>query len=238
MHKGVIVLKKCTSVLLIVLSVLSLLGALAAIALINCFYPTSTAVEWMYYSIGHGWVFWLFMRIPIACVLYGALQKQKKNIIVGVVFLFLLFAFSCVSIVRSFSYSTDVRYLDRLESRLDIEFPNGTTIVTEDWTERIQTSSDGWLLRYDSVARFNNSTEVRSFLDNLDAEKWQTEQESISDMLPATFRATTAKCEYFLLYCFETKTFSEAKAVPQYTYVCMALDEEESALYITEYTRK
>ena len=65
-----------------------------------------------------------------------------------------------------------------------------------------------------------------------------TEKEPIADIIPVISGIQANGCEYFLLYCYETKSFSETKAVSHYNYIFMAFDMEESVLYITEFVQK
>ena len=180
----------------------------------------------------------VFMLIPLGCLAFGIGLKIKKNLVIGIVFSALLMVYGGLLSVSLTQYSTDVRYLDGLETEVGIAFPEDMTVITQDWTGGKQTSSDEYLLRYDSVARFASPSDAEAFLEGMDTEVWLTDKASIAEGIPTITAIQTGGCEYFLLYCYETDSFNEAVSEAQYNYIYMALDTEEAVLYITEFTHK
>lgn len=236
-------MKKFLSIILVILAISSFFLGLFTIVHFSEAHPTSSAMEGLYYTIHYSWIAWLFMLIPIGCLIFGILMKQTKNIITGVAFSLFLFMLGCFYLIGFLHYSTDIAYLEKIEADLEITLPNEGTIITEDWTSGKQTSSDNNYYKYNSVARFSNAVEVNTFISHLDQTKWRTEKESIADLIPITSDLQTNDCEYFLLYCYETKKYdvSSSSMMPvlqEYNYVYMALDIDQSVLYVTEFTKK
>ena len=231
-------MKKFLSVLLIILSVASFIISFALIVMLSGRYPTASASEATYHTARFAWLAFVFMLVPLGCLVFGIGLKIKKNLVIGIVFSALLLIYGGLLSVSLTQYSTDAEYLDSLETEVGIAFPEGMTVITQDWTGGKQTSSDEYLLRYDSVARFASPSDAEAFLEGMDTEAWLTDKASIAEGIPTITAIQTGDCEYFLLYCYETDSFNEAVSEAQYNYIYMALDTEEAVLYITEFTHK
>ncbi|MBO5224168.1 MAG: hypothetical protein J6C23_06635 [Clostridia bacterium] len=231
-------MKKFLSFILIFLAIVSLFVGFFTVAVLSSKHPGETTVEGMYYMLHYSWIYWLFMLIPIGCLLFGILLKRKKNLIIGIIFSGLLFGFGCFFLIGLTNYSTDTSYVEKLGKELEICFPKARTVITEDHTVGKQISREDNYCKYESVARFNNSTEISLFISNLDNQKWCTEKEPIKDMIPILADFQTNDYEYFLIYCYETKSFSEKVAVSKYNYIFMAFDVDKSVLYIREFVQK
>ena len=228
-------MKKFLSVLLVILSAVSFIVSFALIFMLSGRYPTASASEAMYHTARFAWLAFVFMLIPLGSLAFGVGSKIKKNLIIGIVFSALLLIYGGLLAVPLTQFSTDAGYLGRLETEVGIAFPEDMTVITQDWTGGKQTSSDEYLLRYDSVARFASPSDAEAFMDT---ESWLTDKASIAEGIPTITAIQTSDCEYFLLYCYETDSFNEAVSEAQYNYIYMALDTEEAVLYITEFTHK
>ena len=228
-------MKKFLSVLLIILSPLSLLAGLITTVMVSGRFPVSSTIEAMYHTARFAWIFFVFMLIPLGCLVFGIGLKIKKNLIIGIVFSALILLYGGLLSVSLTRFSTDTTYLDKLETEVGINLPDGITVVTEHWTVGNQTSKDDYLLCYDSVARFPSTVETTAFVQEMDTDKWMNDKESIAKSIPTVTNIRTNGCEYFLLYCYDTATFNVAVSEAQYTYVYIAVDTEENVLYITEF---
>lgn len=228
-------MKKFLSVLLVILSATSFIVSFALIFMLSGRYPTASASEASYHTARFAWLTFVFMLIPLGSLAFGIGLKIKKNLVIGIVFSALLLIYGGLLAVPLTQFSTDAGYLGRLETEVGIAFPKDMTVITQDWTGGKQTSSDEYLLRYDSVARFASPSDAEAFMDT---ESWLTDQASIAEGIPTITAIQTGDCEYFLLYCYETDSFNEAVSEAQYNYIYMALDTEEAVLYITEFTHK
>lgn len=228
-------MKKFLSVLLVILSAASFIISFALIVMLSGRYPTASASEATYQTARFAWLAFVFMLVPLGCMVFGIVLKIKKNLVIGIVFSALLLIYGGLLSVSLTQYSTDAEYLDSLKTEVGIAFPEGMTVITQDWTGGKQTSSDEYLLRYDSVARFASPSDAEAFMDT---ESWLTDKASIAEGIPTITAIQTGDCEYFLLYCYETDSFNEAVPEAQYNYIYMALDTEEAVLYITEFTHK
>jgi ABC-type transport system involved in multi-copper enzyme maturation permease subunit len=231
-------MKKFLSILLFILSPMSLVAAFVTTVLLSSRFPTASAGEAMYHTARFVWVFFLLMLIPLGCMIYGIGLNFKKNLVAGIIFSALLLLYSGIMSFALSRYSADPAYLDQLETEIGIQLPDGMTVVRENWTGGHQTSSDDYLLRYDSVARFASDDEATAFMQEADTSIWLTDKTSIAESIPTLSNVITDGCDYFLLYCYETAAFNEATSQPQYTYVYMAVDAEAGVLYITEFVRK
>ena len=231
-------MKKFLSVLLIIFSAASFIISFALIVMLSGRYPTASASEAMYHTARFAWLTFVFMLIPLGCLAFGIGLKIKKNLVIGIVFSALLLIYGGLLSVSLTQYSTDAEYLDGLKTKVGIAFPEDMTVITQDWTGGKQTSSDEYLLRYDSVARFASPSDAEAFLEGMDAEAWLTDKASITEGIPTITAIQTNDCEYFLLYCSETNTFNDVVSESAYNYVYMALDAEAGVLYITEFVHK
>lgn len=231
-------MKKFLSVILIILSAVSLIAGFVTVVAVSGRYPASSSAEALYHTARFSWIVFVFMLIPLGCLVFGIGCRQKKNLVVGIVFSALFLIYGGLLSAALIQFSMDPAYLDELEAELDIGLPDGMTVVTQDWTGGTQTSSDDYWLRYDSVARFQSPSDADAFIQGMDAEKWLTVKDSLAGSIPTVTGILTDNCEYFLLYCYETHAWNEAVSVGPYRYVYMALDTEEGVLFITEFTRK
>lgn len=231
-------MKRFLSVLLIIFSAASFIVSFALIVMLSGRYPNASASEAMYHTARFAWLTFVFMLIPLGCLAFGIGLKIKKNLVIGIVFSALLLIYGGLLSVSLTQYSTDAEYLDGLETEVGIAFPEGMTVITQDWTGGKQTSSDEYLLRYDSVARFASPSDAEAFLEGMDTEAWLTDKASITEGIPTITAIQTNDCEYFLLYCYETDSFNEAVSGSAYNYVYMAMDAEAGVLYITEFVQK
>ena len=231
-------MKRFLSVLLIIFSAASFIVSFALIVMLSGRYPNASASEAMYHTARFAWLTFVFMLIPLGCLAFGIGLKIKKNLVIGIVFSALLLIYGGLLSVSLTQYSTDAEYLDGLKTEVGIAFPEDMTVITQDWTGGKQTSSDEYLLRYDSVARFASPSDAEAFLEGMDAEAWLTDKASITEGIPTITAIQTSDCEYFLLYCSETNTFNDVVSGSAYNYVYMALDAEAGVLYITEFVHK
>ena len=231
-------MKKFLSILLFILSPMSLVAAFVTTVRLSSRFPTSSSAEAMYHTARFVWVFFLFMLIPLGCMIYGIRLKFKKNLVVGIIFSTLILIYGGLMSFALSRYSADPAYLDQLETEIGIQLPDGMTVVREDHTGGYQTTTDDYLLRYESVARFASTDVATAFMQEADTAIWLTDKTSITQSIPTLSNVITGKCEYFLLYCYETATFNEATTQPQYNYVYMAVDTDEAVLYITEFVHK
>ena len=231
-------MKRFLSTLLFVLSILSLFAATITIALTTFQNTETTSIEGFYQLQRHFWIFWLFALIPVGCLLFGIFCKRIKNLVIGIIFTALLVTFGSMAILTMSFYSTDISYIDSMEDELGIYLPSGGSIVTHDWTKGNQKTTFDLYLKYESVARFNNANTDGKFLSELSTQKWQSSNESIVEITPRALHLETQNCDYFLLYCYETKSFAHSELISKYNYVYMAYDRDEAILYITEFVCK
>ncbi|MBQ4062015.1 MAG: hypothetical protein IJD14_04100 [Christensenellaceae bacterium] len=178
---------------------------------------------------------WCFLPVPLGCLIFGIFVKNKKNFIVGIIFFILLFSFGLFYLTAQDIYSTDTAYLEKLETETQIDFPEEVTVITQNWTGGTQGTTDNIYYKYESFVKFIDPAQTEMFINNIDKTKLCNDWEQLPGTVPLFKKAVTKNCEYFIIYCYETKSFNESNVEQFYNYVYMALDKEDSALYILEY---
>jgi len=242
-HKSSVAVK-LFSALLNILSSLTIFAALIVIGTKIATYDTITSIEGLYYSLKTMWVVWLFLPISLGCLLFGLVFKKRNyqtdsNIVIGVIFSFLLFIFGSMHFLGLKQYSTDTEYLYNIEDTIQVDFPSDITIITQDWTKGEQTSSDNNYYKYTSVVRFYNDTEVLTFENSINDNYWvDVFSEETIDFLPKIFTVETYDYDKFLLYCYESKEYNPETNTSKYNYICIAYSKENKSLIIYEFSIK
>lgn len=161
---------RAVSVLLSVLSFLSIMGAMmGASALTSVNHATTENM----------WVFFLFLPIPIASIVFGYHLKKKgykhkTNVIVGVIMALLLCIYGSFSITFADLYSHDDEDLVYWENAMNIDIPQHSTINTRILTNAEQSMPRGHV-DYISDVYFNDDA-VKQFESDLPYdEKWLSE---------------------------------------------------------------
>jgi hypothetical protein len=127
-------------VMSIILFVASLLSILGALVLVN----TVSTVNGLF--IENMWMFFLFVPIPIASIVFGYYLKKKeykykKNVIVGFIMAVLLLIYGSFSFVFADVYSHSDEPILKAEQTLNIDIPTHVRINTQEWEQRTQSAS-------------------------------------------------------------------------------------------------
>jgi len=128
---------KIISILLFVLSICTIWGALLGVAVLSEVNQAMTE---------NMWVFFLFLPIPLASVVFGFYLKKKgykykKNVIVGFIMAALLCIYGSFSFIFADIYSHSDEPILNAEQTLNIDVPAHSRINTQDWTRGTQTVS-------------------------------------------------------------------------------------------------
>ena len=126
---------KTISILLFVLSICTIWGALLFVAILS---GTSQAMT------ENMWVFFLFLPVPIASIVFGFYLKKKgykykKNVIVGVIMAALLCIYGSFTFIFSDIYSHGDEPIVNTEQMLNIDIPIHSHINMHDVTKETQT---------------------------------------------------------------------------------------------------
>ncbi len=231
---------KIIKIVLIVLSALTLFGGLFVLSIFSS-KEYIASLDSTYNTVKYMWVMWLFLPITIGCLVFGIVMTVRKskaisNIIVGAIFSFFLFNYGCFTPIFTSQYSTDYSYWKELDATLHINLPEKMSVVIQDYTGGTQTTSDTFLLRYKSTARFESKDDCLAF-KTLMNEKWI--DSFANNSVPLSFSIEIGSgFDKYLLYCFDTEEYSPTQFESNNRYVCIAFSEAKTGMYLCEYQVK
>jgi hypothetical protein len=132
-------IKRAISILLFVASLLTIWFALICVGIMSVIKLGSTLNENM-------WMFFLFVPIPIASIVFGYYLKKKgykykKNVIVGFIMAVLLLIYGSFSFVFADVYSHSDEPILKAEQTLNIDIPTHVRINTQEWEQGTQSAS-------------------------------------------------------------------------------------------------
>lgn len=193
-------------------------------------------LESAYNSLINTWKFYLFIPLPLLTLIHGVVRSKKfkveSNIATVSTFIILLTLFGSFTLLSFSIYNTDKSYINYIEDKVKIDLPKEATIIQQDWTGGIQTSSDDNLLKYDSLIRLNSNEliDVTNFRTSL------TEQEK--NFIPALFNYSTEDFEYYIVYNIDSNLFFELDYASGTYYLCLAYHVEENLILVNEFYKK
>ena len=231
---------KIIKIVLIVLSALTLFGGLLVLSIFSS-KEYIASLDSMYNTVKYMWVMWLFLPITIGCLVFGIVMTARKskaisNIIVGAIFSFFLFIYGCFTPIFTSQYSTDYSYWKELDATLHINLPEKMSVVIQDYTGGTQTTSDTFLLRYKSTARFEDEGDCLTFKSLMD-EKWT--ETFTNNSVPLSFSIEIGSgFDKYLIYCFDKDEFNPTQFDSGNRFVCIAFSEAKTGMYLCEYQAK
>lgn len=222
---------RTVSIILFVLSIADIFGALVGFSILsgnNQAAPTESM-----------WVFFLFLPIPIASIVFGFYLKKKgytykKNVVVG----FIVAAFLCIygsfSFIFADLYSHSDEPILKIEETLSIDIPVHSQINTQDWTRGTQSVPRGYIY-YTSDIYFDESA-VEEFEKNLPNDtKWITDIPSYMIGITSYF-CDVQKSDYYIIYNTNTKEFNKLPSESgTYTFINVLYNEENNTMKLVEY---
>ena len=224
--------------LLIILSCLTIFSILI-IMVFNKPEDPLASFETMYCINKYMWVSWLLLPITLACLIFGIVMTKRKmkaitNIVIGSLFsIYLLLAGSATFIN---TYITDSSFWKEISDTLSLNLPNDMSIITISFTNGTQKTTDSFLIRLESVARFSNKENCQSFKASL-SDKWTTDYTNDSIPYSFSFEIMTG-FDYFLIYCLDNNEFNPSSFVSENRYVCISFSESKGGLLLCEYKSK
>lgn len=217
-----------------ILTCLSLILGLLIISTISDSKSPINAMEGLYFGLNVIWVFLLFLPISIGNIIYSLYlkrknKKYKSNLILGIIFSILLLALGSMHFLSQSDYTEDKNYLYNLEKEIGIDLPDDFSILTQDWTDGKQTSSDGIYIKCTSVVRFEGDQNL------VFTSEWISSVESYKEYIPNLFYYETINYENFLIYCFNSNESNPSNFNLEYDYIVLGYDYENNNLLIYEY---
>ena len=218
------------SIILFVLSIATLWGALFGMAFLDGINHASTE---------NMWVFFLFLPIPIASIVFGFYLKKKgfrykKNVIVGIVMAALLCIYGSFVFVFADQYSHSDEPILATEELLQIDIPTHEQINTETWAPKSEPVPGGFIYSVSNI--YFSSAAVETFESELpNAEKWLS---TIPNHLVGLLLVDNYSdlYNYFILY---NKDTGEYNTLPSengtYTFVSVLYNTNINEMRIVEY---
>ena len=177
------------------------------------------------------WMFWLFMPIPIGCIVCGILLhvQGKKRVgfyVVASIALFLLFMYGLFTPV--FTITGDVSYnpeiVTEIERRVGVELPNDIKVGA--------TRTGNYKEIYAKILDEHKKSAFIKLMS--DGDPWIDKlPTSISSVLPAVVGIEVSNSEYFLFY---NETNGKYNIAPtqngEYDCIIIAYDVDVGRLYI------
>lgn len=222
---------KAISILLFVLSICTIWGALICVAILSEIYY-AMMTESM-------WIFFLFLPIPIASIVFGFYLKKKgykykKNVIVGVIMAVLLCIYGSFAFVFSDIYSHSDEPILKAEQMMNIDIPQHTHINTQDWTKGTQSERRGYIYSISDI--YFEDTIVEQFEKNISNDaNWISNIPN--DMVGITsYFCDVVMSDYYIIYNKDTGEFNKLPSSSgTYVFMNILYDAERNTMKLIEY---
>ena len=221
---------KIISILLFVLSICTIWGALIGVSILSGINQAMTE---------NMWIFFLFLPVPIASIVFGFYLKKKgykykKNVIVGIIMSALLCIYGSFTFIFSDIYSHGDEPIVNTEQMLNIDIPTHSRINTQDWTKGTQSVPRGYI--YSTSDIYFDDTAVGQFEKNISNDaKW------ISDIPNDMVGITSYFCDiqtsdYYIIYNKNTGEFNKLpSASGTYVFINVLYNAESNTMKLVEY---
>jgi len=221
---------KIISILLFVLSICTIWGALIGVAILSGINQAMTE---------NMWVFFLFLPIPIASIVFGFYltkkgYKYKKNVIVGVIMASLLCIYGSFTFIFSNIYFHSDEPILNAEQMLNIDIPTYSRINTQDWTKGTQSVPRGYI--YSTSDIYFDDTAVEEFEKKLSSDtKWISDIPN--DMVGiASYFCDIQTSDYYIIYNKDTGEFNKLPSESgTYVFINVLYSVESNTMKLVEY---
>lgn len=221
---------KIISVLLFVLSICTIGGAMFAVSVLTAINQTMTE---------NMWVFFLFLPVPIASIVFGFYLKKKgykykKNVIAGVVMATFLCIYGSFSLIFANMYSHSDEPIVKVEQMLNIDIPEHLRINTQDWTKGTQSVPRGYI--YSTSDIYFDDEAVEAFEKNLSNDtKWISHIPSDMVGITSPFCDKQKNCCY-IIYNKDTREFNKIPSESgSYVFINVIYYAERNTMQLVEY---
>lgn len=219
-------LNKNIKIILLVLFILSIASIQVALMILGITMLHSPIPESMAAMVEHMWIFYLFIPIPLASVALGFVYIRKgykclKNIIAGVIMVFLLCVFGSFTAVFADQFGHDMGYLSNISSIVDFDFPDDGYISIEyDYMEEGSSRAMVKISDEDSAALLTKLADHPS---------WKRDTSFMPANAIDVFNlAMTSDYDYFAVYNLTTNSYNTFPG----KLIFMAFDVETDIIYI------
>ena len=221
---------KIISIIFFVLSICTILGALIGVAILSGINQAMTE---------NMWVFFLFLPVPIASVVFGFYLKKKgykykKNVIVGIIMAALLCIYGSFTFIFSDIYSHSDEPIINAEQMLKIDIPEHSRINTQDFTKGTQSFPRGYI--YSTSDIYFEDASVEQFEKNIqNNSKWMSDIPN--DMIGITsYFCDIQTSDYYIIYNKDTGEFNKLPSSSgTYVFINVLYNAESNTMKLVEY---
>ena len=220
---------RIVSQLLFFLSIASIIFALMTFGLAAGIDPTKM------------WVFFLFLPIPFASIIFGIYLKRKgyrfkKNVIVGIIMAAALIFYGSFSFILAGIYSNNDEPVKAAERMLQIDIPNysRSEVSFQDWTKSSQNVSRGYI--YSTTDIHFDDYSVKAFEEDiLQNEKWMRGIPTEMIGITSPF-CDTSSYDYYIIYNVDTNEFNKLPSdIGSYRLINLLYDPENNSMMLVDY---
>lgn len=246
------ILKDKKQIIKIILNTLSILSIFIAGMIVSIIVNQNNIVSSLdrkYYILKNLWIFILFIPIPIFNFIYSIYlnnnqRKYKSNMIISIIMIILLSIVSIETDNKNF-YSFDKNYLNQIEEKINIDFPNNFNIISLDLIkEDRETNMEKYvtfryeennliieskaIIKKESIITFDSNSKI-----NL--ENYWIDKEYVSEYISTFYIFEEKEYDKYLVYCLENSEYNPTIYNKEMNYIICAYDEESSSLFIKEF---
>ena len=208
--------------------------------------------------IENNWMFFLPLPIPLANLILGIICKRRgmkttKNIVVGIIFTFVLCSGGSFVFLNQTAYSHNMSYLDTAASEIHFSLPDKGKITTQNFQSdskesrsesQTDSQSDTDAFDYDFMSNitFTDTKQLTGFEASLRGSNLWTNSIAtpISGIVPELYSLQTTKVQgfdHFMIYNVDLGTYN---ALPDksgtYRFIYLAYGSKEKKMLIGEYS--
>ncbi len=189
------------------------------------------------------WVFYLFIPIPIASIVFGFHLKKrgyryKKNVIIGFIMAILLLIYGSFPFIFANEYSHDETLAKETEELLSIDIPEYYQIDTKDFSGYTQSSSYGHIYTVSNI--YFDEAAVREFEWSLeDDAKWLVYIPSSLSGITSHYCEVSGAENYYIVYNTDTAEFNKLPDESgEFTFINVIYNTESNTMKIVKYKRE
>ncbi len=215
--------------------VASILSPFIALYIMSCFQQSDNLL-----SLGHMWVFFLLIPIPVSSIVFGFILKSKgyvylKNVIIGIILTVILCVYGCFGFIFEDTFSNDEEIITYVEEMVNIDIPEHKNIMINDWTDGTQEGVSGSNLYTTGDIEFDEEN-AAAFESQIKADpKWLSDVPNKLMGLSIPMADLTS-CDYAMIYNSYTDEFNTLPEEPgEYHCITLLYYTERKVLRLFEY---
>ncbi len=221
---------KIASLILFIASIATIFGGMAGVFL---------AAQFSDHPYPDLWVYFLFLPIPIASIVFGIVAKckghpQKKNVIVGIIMAVVLTLYGSFTFVFSAIYTDDPVGVNRIEYYMDIDIPEYRKITTQNLGNGTDPTAEYYRWYTSEVYFDKESSQVLLETVRADDRFMCGVPSELIGLTDSGFYS--GDNQYVLFYNVYTKQYNEYPSESGiYRIIMVRFDVDDSCMYIEEY---